>query len=217
MWAIDKLIPSDDTHHSLLKNQAEHLSVHLPDNPIDVLINELGGPSCVSEVKSTTHSHPKIVFRDVLTTFLIIAVQLSGRKHQVHINSNGDWKQVCKASNRDELAAFQSGKKVVAIITKSASTGYSLHSDTRARNQRQRLHIIVELPWGADACCQQFGESCFSTVQNDKHSTCWQIMPFPVFEQDELTEVAKLSLQRTPSWTRASPVSIASCLRWHNA
>lgn len=114
----------------------EHMlsELKLPANPLDDLIERLGGPRAVAELTGRSRRPVRV-----------------GK--EVHMEDRGE------DCNLEEQRAFQSGQKCVAIITEAASAGISLHSDRRLppAARRPRYMISIELPWEADKAVQQFG------------------------------------------------------------
>ncbi|XP_022100278.1 protein FORGETTER 1-like [Acanthaster planci] len=117
--------------------------IQLPNSPLDDIIDQLGGASAVAEM---TGRRGRMV-RDGPNTQA--RYQLRTPADSFDLNS----------LNVQERNSFMSGKKLVAIISDAASTGISLHADTRVKNQRRRLHLTIELPWSADKAVQQMGRS----------------------------------------------------------
>lgn len=102
-------------------------------NPLDALIEGLGGHTVVAE--------------------------LTGRSIR---KKNGLYQKSTTTQETHELerTAFQRGQKKVAVISAAASMGISLHSDRREPTaHKRRMHFVLELAWGADKVMQQLGRS----------------------------------------------------------
>lgn len=66
-----------------------------------------------------------------------------------------------------ECERFQRGETCLAILSRSASTGISLHAD--GRNARKRIQITVELPWTCESFIQQCGRIHRAKEENSPH------------------------------------------------
>ena len=130
----------DNTFYSCIRDlfQRYELLENLSDitftkNPIDIIIEKFG----VNNV-----------------------AEISGRKVRPITQNDGSIKMEKLPSLKSELENFQKDKKRIAIITKSGSSGISLHSDKyNITSGNKRHHIILEPPRSAELLIQQFGRT----------------------------------------------------------
>jgi len=124
-------------------------ALKMPDNPLDKLIEELGGAESVAEL---TGRKGRLVRDEEGRT-------VYQKRNANEVDSDTGRMVAMERINLAEKKAFMDGRKLVAIISEAASSGISLQADRRVPNTRKRLHITLELPWSADQCIQQCGRT----------------------------------------------------------
>ena len=63
------------------------------------------------------------------------------------------------SANLAETRAFQDDRKRILVFSEAGGTGRSYHADRGARNQRQRIHYVLEAGWRADSAVQGLGRT----------------------------------------------------------
>ncbi len=63
------------------------------------------------------------------------------------------------SANLAETAAFMNDQKRILIFSDAGGTGRSYHADLGAKNQRLRVHYLLEPGWKADAAIQGLGRT----------------------------------------------------------
>jgi len=116
-------------------------SLHLPENPLDQLVNHFGERN-VAEITGRTRR----LIRDSQTQKTEYKKRAPEGVAMHRVNVHG-------------MEQFQGGKCRIAIISDAGSMGISLHASNRAANRQRRVHITLELGWSADKQMQCFGRT----------------------------------------------------------
>lgn len=63
------------------------------------------------------------------------------------------------SANLAETRAFMDDEKRILVFSEAGGTGRSYHADLGVRNQRRRIHYLLEPGWKADSAIQGFGRT----------------------------------------------------------
>ena len=89
-----------------------------------------------------------------------LVAEVTGRSHRIVKRDDRFCVETRPASaNFAETAAFMDDDKRILIFSDAGGTGRSYHADLASRNQRQRIHYLLEPGWRADAAIQGLGRS----------------------------------------------------------
>ncbi len=101
----------------------------------------------------------------IIQHFGVAAVaEITGRKRRI-VKKTSDTGTVLAvesrsaSSNLAETQAFMDDEKNILIFSDAGGTGRSYHADMNCRNQRQRIHYLLEPGWKADNAIQGLGRS----------------------------------------------------------
>ncbi|WP_448140512.1 strawberry notch-like NTP hydrolase domain-containing protein [Sphingopyxis fribergensis] len=91
--------------------------------------------------------------------------EVTGRSRRIVPKTNGDGSVRFAVQNRPasanlgETHAFMDDTKRILIFSEAGGTGRSYHADLGAKNQRRRIHYLLEAGWKADTAIQGFGRT----------------------------------------------------------
>jgi hypothetical protein len=93
-----------------------------------------------------------------------LVAEVTGRSRRIVRKGEGhDARLVVESragsANLSETAAFMDDQKRILIFSDAGGTGRSYHADLGAKNQRLRVHYLLEPGWKADAAIQGLGRT----------------------------------------------------------
>lgn len=126
----------------------------------------------ITEVDATLHIS-KGPLEWILDTFGHERVaEITGRKSRVllhpHTGKSVEEKRG-EASIKKEAKDFQDDKRDILVFSEKGGTGESYHADLRAKNQKKRIHYLLQAGWRADKAVQGFGRTHRSNQKQAPH------------------------------------------------
>ena len=126
-------------------------AMKVPDGPLEIIINTFGTKN-VAEV--------------------------TGRQRRVVKEKNEDSGRIegrierrSPSHNAADVKAFLSDKKNILVFSDAGGTGQSFHAGADMKNQRRRIHYLIQPGWRADNAVQGFGRTHRSGEVSQPHYT----------------------------------------------
>src|SRR3546814_15403787 len=101
--------------------------------------------------------------------------EVTGRSRRI-VPVNGDDGSVRFAvqnrpgsANLGETHAFMDDEKRILVFSEAGATGRSYHADIGVKNQRRRIHYMLEHGWQADTAIKAFGRTNRTTQKQPPH------------------------------------------------
>jgi hypothetical protein len=93
-----------------------------------------------------------------------LVAEVTGRSRRIVRRAGEGGDRLCvenrpASANFAETAAFMDDEKRILVFSDAGGTGRSYHADLGCRNQRRRIHYLLEPGWRADAAIQGLGRS----------------------------------------------------------
>jgi P-loop containing NTP hydrolase pore-1/C-terminal domain on Strawberry notch homologue len=93
-----------------------------------------------------------------------LVAEVTGRSRRIVRKGEGPAARLvvesrASSANLAETAAFMDDQKHILIFSDAGGTGRSYHADLGAKNQRLRVHYLLEPGWKADAAIQGLGRT----------------------------------------------------------
>ena len=87
--------------------------------------------------------------------------EVTGRTKRLITQGDGSQKLETRSArtNQSETDHFMDGRKNILVFSDAGGTGRSYHASLDAKNQRQRVHFLLEPGWRADRAIQGLGRT----------------------------------------------------------
>ena len=113
-------------------------ALSVPSGALEIILNELGAKN-VAEITGRTQRVVRV------------EDEFGGEKAVLENRSPG----ILESEAKD----FMDDKRRILVFSEAGGTGRSYHADKRSKNQRKRMHFLVQPGWRAEVAVQGFGRT----------------------------------------------------------